>query len=301
MEVAGLAVGVAGLAGTFSACADFFNLVRTSHHLGEEYETYQAQLNLTWLRFSRWGESVQVFQGSEDEVEARLKSMLGAPDEELAAIKGALAEILRLFEHAAANSKRMASRSWKNRPTLDEHKEGKKKAAAALGKWARDRAVNRQKRSTVLQKAAWAIYTKTEFAALVQSLNSLVSELVELIPAQKQFQVELCRQEVSELPDNESLACLDDILKSADDDDDESTAPPDSYLRDIVNREVEKKGLQTAATWKKNKVGEGSKILQGDRTAIGYRGQMRHGAASYHAENNEFGKNVDFQQGNRYG
>jgi ubiquitin-protein ligase len=56
MEIAGLVVGVAGLAGAFTTCLDCFELLQTGRSLGKDYTLLTTRLGNLRLRFKGWGE-----------------------------------------------------------------------------------------------------------------------------------------------------------------------------------------------------------------------------------------------------
>jgi Prion-inhibition and propagation len=162
----------------------------------------------------------------------------------------------------------------------------------------RDLALQRQKKSTVLQKTAWALHRKKDFTNLVDQIAELTSALVEVTSVQAQQQ-ELCRAEVEEISNDRSLVVLNDILA-------ESASGEDVNLDDLLHETVvkamdERRGMIAMDIWKRNQVGEGSKIQQGDHILGNYRGQNLHQQRHHIAEDNKFGNNVTFHQGNRYG
>ena len=63
MEIAGLAIGVAGLAGLFSACEDAINHVDSYRKFGVESRYLSAQLEADRVIFQKWRDGVGISKG----------------------------------------------------------------------------------------------------------------------------------------------------------------------------------------------------------------------------------------------
>jgi Prion-inhibition and propagation len=297
MEPVGFTVGVAGLVGTFTACVDCLDYIRIGRSLGADHQTAILKLDLARLRLTRWGRSVGIVQGDQDIDEAvavtQLKSNLGAPEKDFETVTNTLGKLFTLFK-SAETSNRLSSRiEWEDETdnsTLDAD-------IAFLHKRMRNLAIQRQKESTVLQKTAWALYRKKDFINLVDQITELTSALVEVAPVKAQQQ-ELCRVEVEEISNDRSLVVLNDILA-------DSTSDKNAHLDDLLHETVvkamdERRGTIPMDIWRRNQVGEGSKIQQGDHISGDYKGQNLNQQRNHIAEDNKFGNNVTFHQGNRY-
>lgn len=66
MEVAGLAIGIAGLAGLFSTCLDALEKVDAFRDFGVEYRMLRSQFQADKLLFHRWCENVGFRHGRID-------------------------------------------------------------------------------------------------------------------------------------------------------------------------------------------------------------------------------------------
>lgn len=299
MEPVSITVGVAGLVGTFTACVDCFEYIRIGRSLGADYQTAIVKLDLARLRLTRWGRSVGIVQGDQDIDEAvavtRLKSKLGAPEKDFETVTNTLGQLFTLFKMSAETSNRLSSR-----PGAEDKIDNSIHNADIrfLHERARDLAIQRQKKSTVLQKTAWALYRKKDFTQLIDQITELTSALVEVAPVQAQQQ-ELCRAEVEEISNDRSLVVLNDIL--ADWASDENANPDDLLYETVVKAIDERRGTISMDIWKRNQVGKGSKIQQGDHVSGDYKGQILRQQRDHIAEDNDFGNNVAFHQGNRYG
>lgn len=58
MEVAGIAIGVLGIAGLFTACIENFNIVVRAREFSEEFEHLCTLLALQQIRLVIWGETL---------------------------------------------------------------------------------------------------------------------------------------------------------------------------------------------------------------------------------------------------
>ena len=163
----------------------------------------------------------------------------------------------------------------------------------------RSLAIQRQKRSTTLQKMSWALHRKRDFENLIEDLTELVTALIELAPVIAKPQEELCSVELANLDADQNLIVLDNVLR--DPVGEEKTSIDDVLHACISNRIEQRKGTMTIATWKRSKVGDGSNIRQGNNIASDYQGQMLDRDGNYVVDNSEFGRNVVFHQGHNYG
>jgi hypothetical protein len=134
----------------------------------------------------------------------------------------------------------------------------------------------------------------------VDQISSLTSALVEVAPARAQQQ-ELCRAEVREISSDRSLVVLNNILAESASDEHENDNLDDFMHETVVEAMDERRGTIPMDVWKRNQVGEGSKIQQGDQISGDYRGQIPQNLGDHIAEDNKFGNNVIFLQGTRYG
>lgn len=293
MDPISFTIGVVGLVGTFTACVECFDFIRIGRNLGEDYQTAIVKLDLVRLRFTRWGLSVGITEGTEEIAVAQLKSNLAYPDKDFAIIKRTLGEILHQFENVAQVSKRQALKAQKGDASVSDGVDLKDAAMEDLHQAMRSLAIQRQKRSSVLQKMTWALYRKNTFTELIANLTDLVAALVDLAPAKPQQQI--CIEEVREIRNDKSLIFLDDILQG-----EEETI--DQFLQAKVSDAIEqRRGTMATTEWKRNKLGEGSQVHQGDFVASNHQGSVLSNERNYLVQDSEFGKNVVFHQGNSYG
>ena len=134
-----------------------------------------------------------------------------------------------------------------------------------------------------------------EFPPAFDCVKSLCREVRTPVRAQQQ---ELCRAEVREISSDRSLVVLNDILAESVSDEYENDHLDDLMHKTVVEAVDERRGTIPMDVWKRNQVGEGSKIQQGDQISGNYRGQIPQNLRHHIAEDNKFGNNITFLQGN---
>ena len=215
MEAAGLALGVAGLAGLFSACASCYQLVRRGADLGKDHKILETKFNNQELRLLSGGKACGLV-GTDIEYDTRL-------DEPVlrARIQATLECIKELFQDEAELKKRFGLKPSKNNLKV--------KTSALLSLRSSSQVIARpsfffwkkQQRTTRLRDdAAWAISDRAKFAELVQHLKDFNDDLESMTRAlgdipQKQRQI--VELEISEIAD---LETLEEIALASQDDED---------------------------------------------------------------------------------
>ena len=302
MELAGLAIGLAGILSIFTSCVDFFEYIQLGRHCSDDFQTIMIQLDLIKLRFSRWGQAVGITGDDDDEsVMQRLKRNMGIADKEIGIIKNTLRKVLQLLETAAKGASRLSRNRKITKNAGDSVGKEEDDNLRALHHSIRALTIEKQEKlegSSLKQKAAWVLHGKKEMENVIDNLSGMVSKLIDLTPSTKELQNEICRQDLSKLKNDQNLVQLDNTLQIP------STGGHtiiDSELQDLVAKAIdERRGAMSKAEWKRSNAGEGSKIQQGDRVIGTYQGSIHRNTSSYLVEDSELGKNVDFHQGNRY-
>ena len=81
----------------------------------------------------------------------------------------------------------------------------------------RQLALDRQNRTSIRQKAKWALYEKKTFRRLIEDIAELITNLTELFPANQAIQQSLCEREVATIvPNKESRQVLREIAAEHD-------------------------------------------------------------------------------------
>lgn len=167
----------------------------------------------------------------------QLKTRLNTPEKGFETVTNTLRQLLVLFKMSVESSKRL-SRTRSNDDvdnTIDDAD------IRFLHDRMRDFAIQRQKRSSMLQKTSWALYKKKDFISLVDQISSLTSALVEVAPVRAQQQ-ELCRAEVREISSDRSLVVLNDILAESASDEHENDNLDDLLHETVVEAMNERRG-----------------------------------------------------------
>ncbi|KFZ15362.1 hypothetical protein V502_05642, partial [Pseudogymnoascus sp. VKM F-4520 (FW-2644)] len=167
MEAAGLAIGIAGLAGLFSACLDLIDRASSYRDYGPESRSVVAQFEADKLLFKRWAQSVGV---EEYKPRDNHHSALDNPATALVVgkILASIQEIFSKTESALSNSQLSA---------VDPSSNGFIDYTQGLGQNVKSKASmsKRHKIGWALMGKAKFIQQVLQFGALVQRLNNLIS------------------------------------------------------------------------------------------------------------------------------
>ncbi|KAK5739284.1 hypothetical protein LTR17_005390 [Elasticomyces elasticus] len=195
-EVAGLIVGGLGLAALFDSCLQAFEHVEAAKNYGAQYQRLMLRLSILQLRLARWGATVRLVDGESEQLSSYGFSVSSQAEAET--VRRLLGEIFGSLEDA-----RTASQPYTPAPTLvDNRFVATNRATAsitAMMQMTRTLARRRQKQSTTLQKARWALHDESKLRRLVQDLTGLIADLVELFPATQSAQKELALVDAVEL------------------------------------------------------------------------------------------------------
>ena len=217
MEPAGLAVGVVALAGLFNNAVDCFEYVQLGKSLGKDFQTSTLKLDVARLRLSRWGEALGL-SGDVTDVSSLGTTRLSAEDVPKA--ESLLGQILALFADAEEMSGKYKSRAAAGDASLavlDVQAE-MDTLHRSLHEKMRGLSIRRQNKTPLRQKAKWALYEKKQYDRLVADVIELVNALVEMFPALRPEQQELCKAEVSDINGKDELPVLGTIVASQDHD-----------------------------------------------------------------------------------
>jgi hypothetical protein len=168
--------------------------VQLRRHFGRDFQTYVLTLNCARLRLTRWGQAVNIYDDPK----------LGRPDAtpaEIQAAKDTLHHILQLFADTEKISKKykLNANAGDDLSTLSTDDP----AVMALSSKMKELATRRQKGSSVLKTASWALYHRSELKELIENITSLIDNIEDLFPA-PQSQLALVKQETAEIQDKQS-------------------------------------------------------------------------------------------------
>lgn len=192
MEVAGIVVGVAGLAGLFSTCVECFDYIQLGTTFGTDFGTCLLRLDGARLRLSRWSVSVGLAAVDSTGIQSppHAAILISREDYEFAQ------RLLEQIRDAFAVAEKMST-SYQNQttgsaqqpnlmtvsPLADLEPEildaSVKRVHMSLQQLAR----GRQKQTSFFRKTLWAVHDKRRFERLINSIHSSVQDLIELFPA----------------------------------------------------------------------------------------------------------------------
>lgn len=214
MDIAGLAVSVAGL---FNNAIECFEVVQLGRTFERDLQTSQLKLDNARLKLSRWGKSLGLDEENVRDLPS-LRRELFEPVTDLGIAEGLLQQIKKLFEDAETLSKeymtRAESQSSDSLAVCDLQTDLNPKIVK-LHEKLRQLVIGRQNRSGIIRKTQWALYKEKQFQGLLGDVTDLVDGLVQLFPATTPIQRRLCDIEVSEIGD-EGLSILKDIAAAQD-------------------------------------------------------------------------------------
>ncbi|KAJ3532881.1 hypothetical protein NM208_g8238 [Fusarium decemcellulare] len=211
MEPISFALALAGIPGVFTACIQCYQHIQFGREFESDFELTWCKLEAAELRLARWGASMGI-EGPESKLSADDYS-----EQEATMAYHWLSEIQRSFNSAFEISSRYGKTAKPDKLQLLDTEQQLRKGSGALQavhshiRGCIDKRIKPRKRDRI----SWAIYRKGAFQNLIETISSLVDNLIELFPAKLETQKQLCGDEVRDL-DVDSLALLD---KAAGDDD----------------------------------------------------------------------------------
>jgi hypothetical protein len=202
-------IGAVSLTAIFTTCVDCFEYVQLGRNFGKDYQRSLLKLNITKLRLSRWADAV-------DESRNQYQVPVGTPAE-AQKVKEILGEIVACFADAEKVSKRFETKS-SNSTELQVYNADTdlEPSLRTMHDKMRELALMRQQRSSVGQRARWALYEKKYFDRLISDVTQLVKGLVQLFPATQQRQSELVVEEVQEMESQPAFTEIESAAEGVD-------------------------------------------------------------------------------------
>ena len=253
MEPVGLGIGIAGLAGAFTACIDCFEYIRFGRQFGQDYGKCLLKLDAARLRMTRWGAAVGL------DLEPRRNSQIFASEQKTRVIRSLLEQIHEIFEDAERISERFKKHASIQNASHDEFLISNvtsdiDSAYQRLHLTMRELALKRQKETSLKKKATWALYQKKRFEGMIADVTGLINELVDSFPAAQDDQRALCQNEVSAIQKPQDLVLLNNIA-----------GKDDQVLSAEITKELDNRGHHVT-DWKAD---GSSKVWIGDENAFG--------------------------------
>jgi len=208
MEPFGIVASALSVAGLFNNCVHCFEYIQLGRHFGRDYETCQLRLDVAMVRLGRWGEAVKIND------DPRFDS--NAPIEKSVRVAQSIFEGIKLlFETAWRTSKRYELVADQQDLVVFEDKD-MKPVGRGLHNRMRKVASQRQKRTSLSKKIAWALYDKKNLEETIQKITELVDELEAVFPAEAVACRKLVEVEIEEVEDEASLTVLKDAAVGVD-------------------------------------------------------------------------------------
>ncbi|EHL01748.1 hypothetical protein M7I_2387 [Glarea lozoyensis 74030] len=177
MELAGLGIGVAGLAGLFSTCIDCFKLIQQGRYLGKDYVLLETKFSNQKLRLATWGRACGMMDP--EGYDTRLDDEGLRP-----CIEATLTQLFQLFKDGKQLKKKYGLKEdqggQRARPFLGAGLELERLSATSYGQKFQE-LMNRTKKiqqgARLRDSGMWAIEDKSKFTELVQHLKDLIDDL----------------------------------------------------------------------------------------------------------------------------
>ncbi|USP81614.1 hypothetical protein yc1106_08888 [Curvularia clavata] len=214
-ETAGLVVGVVALASLFNNTVECFEFVQLGRAFGKDFQTSQLKLDNARLRLSRWGKSLSLEDDVRDIVSLQQRFGSEANVKHAEALLGQIVDLLADTE-GVSNKYRSRAGPQDSSLAVYDPQTDLDLATAKLHEKMRQLAIERQNRSSIRQKAKWALYQEKHFRRLIEDITDLVNDLGTLFPATQQTQRELCDMEVSAIGEGEGISILREIAATQD-------------------------------------------------------------------------------------
>ncbi|KAK9422069.1 putative Prion-inhibition and propagation-domain-containing protein [Seiridium unicorne] len=235
-EIFGTVAGALSVSALFNNCVDCFEYIELGRHFARDYERYQLKVDVARTRLSRWGQAVAI---NDDP-----RFATGEPEDGyVEQAKSILVGIGDLFEDLQTASKRYMVRA-KQEDLEHLQVENMQPVPQRLHSHLRAAVSRRQKGTSLLQKAAWALYDEKNFRKMINQITEFISALENLFPVKESVRRTLVEIEIEEVDDEPSLTTLQN-----------AAADSDSVMSEVVTKRLEIYGGKNYA---KNVQGEES-------------------------------------------
>ncbi|RSL89918.1 hypothetical protein CEP51_001007 [Fusarium floridanum] len=204
-ETFGAVAGALSVAALFNNCVDCFGYIQLGRHFGRDFERCQLKLDIAWSRLSRWGEAVAINKDP--------RFAANGPDDIASSQAWKILDQIRLlFEEAQRSSSRYSAPADPRALARSEMTPVVRNLHGRI----EDIVHQRQRRTGLRKKFAWALYDSKHLEKLVGDITGLVSDLEDLYPAEIQRR-SLVALEIEEVDDELSLLALGDAASGTDD------------------------------------------------------------------------------------
>ena len=275
-EPVSLASGALGIASAFNTCLSYFKYVQIGIHASLDFETTAVELNVLWLRFTRWGEAAQVENPN-----------LSLPEPETRLLQQLLNQIRVIFERAKKTSDQCRPNTQDGKSAVYDTKRDLKakpqRLCSLLSKISTNRKLGPSKSMPVIRKLSWALYTKDHLNELVADVCRLVDQLENVFPTET-LRKHLCESELRQL-EASSLKLLKEVIESHD--------SLDPTLNAVVARTTDGGNI-----YRGNNVRGGGRMHNGNFGATSLPATSRNNT---YVQNSAIGKDAILHNGDSYG
>jgi len=211
MEPFGTAAGVLSIAGLFNNCVQCFEYIQLGRHFGQDYERCQLKLDAAKARLSRWGQAININHDPRFATDV-------PQDQNAVLIQSILEQVDLHFLSINKASKRYALSAKPEELEVcrvEDMDSTSRKLHNHLSAMVR----KRQKETSVVKKAAWALYDAKKFDNIVQQITGFVDDLEKLLlqqPKEEQVCRKLAELEIEEIEDEPSLKVLANVTEDTD-------------------------------------------------------------------------------------
>ncbi|KAL3426372.1 ubiquitin-conjugating enzyme E2-16 kDa [Phlyctema vagabunda] len=215
MEVAGLALGAAGIAGIFSTCMECFDIFVAGKNFSDDYEQICALFSAQRLRFGLWGESVGFMDDGSSERRAKFETVLGRSDIRIT-LEGLLNTIRSILTEGSLLDTRYGLAVDPASTDLVQAR-GMNIFKHSFDHF-KERIRRNQKETSVREKARWAFHDAKKFESMtdrlekcMNSLESITRTSFGLLVEQQQLRL---KEEIEQIADIEDVELLHDASSS---------------------------------------------------------------------------------------
>lgn len=169
MEVAGIVIGGVSAAALFETVMSAFQYIETGKKYGSDYQKAALRISVLELRLSRWAQRVH-FSDT-----AAPAGYVAATAEQSSLVEDLLEQIEEDLENAEKKSKRYAL----SNPSETDGSVRLERLGAKF----RDLSLKRQKKTSLVKKARWALQDKRRLDGLIEDITTSVNSLETMFPA----------------------------------------------------------------------------------------------------------------------
>jgi hypothetical protein len=205
-EIAGVALGVAGLAGLYGVAIEAFGHISAAHSFSRDFEVLSTRYDIRRTRMLQWGDGVALLSENPQEQDPRLHDVELQP-----LINRALDCIGSLLTDADKLNEKYGLRPFVSEHELELAAVGEGAALLSRNRLKRfARAYERlrclygggSRRPSVVVKAKWAVQGADRFRLLLSDLDRLIEDLYTLVPITPTFHRLMVKEDIDSLPED---------------------------------------------------------------------------------------------------